>query len=117
MPASLSAGSVDVVVTTGAGATPARTFLVDVAALVKPLMVKISPTRGKAGVVMTISGQGFGTRRGASKVLFGTKVVVKYYWWSATRIKVKVPPIGRGKIAVKVRASGGTSNVKYFARI
>ncbi|MGZ4199107.1 MAG: IPT/TIG domain-containing protein, partial [Thermoleophilia bacterium] len=65
-------------------------------------------------VTMTITGKGFWDRRGTSKVYVGGKSVTTYVSWSATKIKVRVPKLGAGRKAVKVKTSGGTSNVKYF---
>ena len=116
VPAPLSPGVVDVVVTTTSGASSPVAFTVD-APLKLPVIAKISPTRGKVGITVTITGANFGARRGTSKVLFGAKAVVRYYSWSSTRIKVKVPAIGQGRRALRVRTPVGASNTKYFTRI
>lgn len=116
VPTPFSPGVVDVVVTTTSGASSPLAFTVD-APLKLPVIAKISPTRGKVGITVTITGANFGARRGTSKVLFGAKAVVRYYSWSSTRIKVKVPAIGQGRRALRVRTPAGASNTKYFTRI
>ena len=82
-----------------------------------PTLAKLSPTRGKVGIAVTLTGTGFGAKRGTSKVLFGARAVTKYLSWSATKIKVRVPTLTKGKKAIKVKTASGTSNVKYFTRI
>lgn len=74
----------------------------------------LSPTKGKVGATVTITGWGFGRTRGTSKVYFGTKAVTKYVYWSAGKIKVKVPSLTKGRKAVTVRTSLGKSGAKYF---
>jgi hypothetical protein len=105
-------GQVELVLTS-AGGLP--TFPVSFS--VKPKIGGLRPSRGKAATTVTITGSGFGTRRGTSKVYFGGKAATKYVSWGATKIRVKVPRITKGRKAVKVKTSGGTSNVKYFRRI
>jgi hypothetical protein len=111
VPAAIS-GKVDVVLTTAAGlASPPVSFSV------RPKIGSLSPVRGKVGITVTITGTGFGAVRGTSKVYFGSKAATRYVSWSATKIKVKVPRVTKGRKAVKVKTAGGTSNIKYFARI
>jgi hypothetical protein len=58
---------------------------------------------------VTITGTGFGDKRGTSTVKFGTTAVTKYVSWSNNQIVVKVPATGTGSKAVKVTTAGGTS--------
>ena len=47
-----------------------------------PLILRLSPTSGRRGAVVTITGKGFGRARGASVVKFGTTKCTKYVSWS-----------------------------------
>jgi hypothetical protein len=111
VPAGLTPGVVDVVVHATLSSNVAG-FAVDA----KPSLSKISPTRGKVGITVTIVGKHFGAARGAYKVLFGTKAATRYVFWSATKIKVRVPRITKGRKAVRVVTAVGRSNAKYFTR-
>jgi hypothetical protein len=82
--------------------TIAATFAIN---MVKPHIGSMTP------------GTGFGATRGTAKVYFGAKAATKYVSWSKTKIKVKVPTMTKGREAVKVKTTGGVSNVKYFRRI
>jgi hypothetical protein len=112
VPAGLTPGVADVVVTTSLSSNVAG-FHVDG----KPSISKISPTRGRVGVTVTIVGKGFGAARGTSKVTFGTKAATRYVFWSDTKIKVRVPSIAKGRKAVRVVTMVGRSNAKYFTRL
>jgi len=105
-------GVVDVVLTTDDGYPSAPTPF-----SVTPTIGSLRPIRGVVGTTVTITGTGFGATRGTSKVSFGTKTATKYMLWSATKIKVKVPRVSRGRKAVKVTTAGGPSNVRYFRRL
>ena len=83
---------------------------------VAPKLGKLSPTKGKPGCIVTLTGAHFGATRGTSKVLFAGKAAKKYLSWSDTKIKLRLPPAKKGKLAVKVKTAAGTSNVKYFTR-
>ena len=81
----------------------------------KAAISKLTPTSGKRGATITITGTGFGSARGTSTVMFGAKTCTKYVSWSATRIKVKVPAKAAfGSLKVTVKTKGGTSNAKSF---
>jgi uncharacterized delta-60 repeat protein len=83
----------------------------------KPVLSKLSPTKGRIGAVVTLTGKNFGAKRGSKYVKSGAKKVTKYVSWSATRIKVKVPKgTAKGKVKVTVKTSAGTSGVKTFTR-
>jgi hypothetical protein len=77
---------------------------------VTPKIAKIVPTRGPVGTQVTITGTGFGSKRGTSTVKFGITAVTRYISWSNTQIVVKVPVTGLGTKAVVVYTSGGKSN-------
>ena len=81
-----------------------------------PSLGALSPTRGSAGSTVTITGADFGVKRGTGVVYFGKLAVTRYLSWSSTKIKVILPAIAKGRVAVKVRTIGGTSNVRYFTR-
>ena len=84
----------------------------------KPGIASLTPTRGRVGTTLTITGSRagwtFGATRGTSKVYFGAKAVTKYVSWSKYQIKVRVPSLSKGKKAVTVKTPAGKSNVKYF---
>jgi hypothetical protein len=82
--------------------------------VIKPRIGALRPRRGEKGTTVTISGSFFGARRGTSKVYFGTKAATKYVSWSASKIKVKVPRMSKGRKAVRVKTADGRSNVRYF---
>ena len=81
----------------------------------KPVLAKLSPTAARRGAAVTLTGSGFGAKRGTSVVKFGKKACTKYLSWSATRIKVRVPAKAVfGKVKVAVRTAGGTSGSRIF---
>ena len=84
--------------------------------LVAPKIRSLTPTRGRARTTVTITGTGFGTTRGTSKVYFGTKAVTRYAYWSSSKIKANVPRLTKGRKTVRVRTSLGRSNGKSFRR-
>ena len=86
------------------------------AGLVPPRISRLSPAHARPGATVTITGTGFGAQRGASKVYFGGKAADRYVDWSATRIKVKVPRVSKGKTSVLVKTLMGRSNAKAFWR-
>jgi hypothetical protein len=98
------------------GANPDQGAAYVFSGLVAPRIRTLSPTSGRVGTTVTITGMGFGATRGTSKVYFGSKAATRYVFWSASKIKVKVPSVTKGKKAVKVKTSLGPSNVKYFTR-
>jgi uncharacterized delta-60 repeat protein len=84
---------------------------------VKPTLMKLSPTKGRVGAVVTLTGKNFGSKRGSGYVKFGAKKATKYTSWTATKIKVKVPKgTAKGKVKVAVKTSAGTSSWKAFMR-
>jgi hypothetical protein len=80
-----------------------------------PLIHKLSPTSGRRGAIVTITGKGFGRTRSVSFVKFGTKKCTKYVSWSSTRIRCRVPATAAyGVRRVKVTLKSGASNTKSF---
>jgi hypothetical protein len=55
---------------------------------VKLALSKLSPASGRIGTVVTITGSGFGGKRGSGIVKFGSKKVTHYLSWCDTKIKV-----------------------------
>lgn len=82
---------------------------------VKPKITRLSPTAGKRGATVTITGSGFGAKRAKSFVKFGATKATKYTTWTDTKIKCKVPAKASfGKLKVKVTTAAGVSNAKTF---
>ncbi|MBU1671813.1 MAG: IPT/TIG domain-containing protein [Actinobacteria bacterium] len=109
-------GSWDVSVTNpdGRGATLPGGFTVEAVPVpAKPSITSISPTSGRAGTIVTITGRDFAKTRGSSYVEFGNTRVSAYVSWSDTRIKVRVPA-GAGSGPVTVSTANGNSNGVYF---
>ncbi len=115
VPLGLAPGLVDVVVHATLDSNAAG-FTIDCPPP-KPSISKISPAKGKVGTIVTIVGKNFGAKRGASKVLFTSKAVTKYVSWSATKIRVRVPTMSKGRKALHVVTTAGKSGVKYFTRV
>ena len=81
----------------------------------KPHIAKLAPASGKRGATVTITGTGFGTKRGTGFAKFGAGKCTKYVSWSATSIRCKVPAKAKlGTLKVMVTTGGGTSNAKSF---
>jgi hypothetical protein len=81
----------------------------------RPHLIKLSPTRGRRGTTVTITGTNLGASQGASVVKFGGKACKKYLSWTATKIRCKVPAKAKfGKVSVVVTTSGGASNALRF---
>lgn len=79
-------------------------------------IASISPTSALRGATVTISGAGFGAKRGAGLVRFGTAKCVRYLSWGATRITCRVPAAAAfGALAVTVRTARGTTCTTSFA--
>jgi hypothetical protein len=111
VPAGAKTGTIAVTTSAGTG-TSTLTFTVITA---KPKITKLSPTAGKRGAAVTITGSAFGAKRGTSVVRFGTVKVTKYLSWSAAKIKVRVPAKAKfGVVKVKVTTQAGASNTKSF---
>ena len=106
------AGVVPVVVTTADALASAPKYFP-----VRPHVGSLLPARGRVGITVTITGTGFGAKRGTAKVYFGSKAVTTYVSWSATKIKVRVPTLAKGKKLVTVKTAGGKSNAKTFTVI
>jgi uncharacterized protein YfaP (DUF2135 family) len=80
----------------------------------RPVVTGLSAAAAKPGAALTISGRGFGAKRGKGSVLFGSFRAVEYLRWSATKIVCKVPLIPAGKLQMKVRAAGAVSKGAHF---
>jgi hypothetical protein len=81
----------------------------------KPTIATLSPTSGKRGATITITGKAFGKKRAASFVTFGATKCTRYLSWSTTRIRCTVPAKALlGKVGVRVSTAAGRSNVKTF---
>jgi hypothetical protein len=75
-----------------------------------PRIAALSTARARVGSTVTIKGWGFGARRGASKVYFGSKAATKYVSWAKGTIRVKVPAVSAGHRTVRVRTVDGRSS-------
>src|SRR5665647_618043 len=112
VPAGDTTGTIAVTTLGGTG-TSATSFTVTAPA--KPKITKLSPTSGKRGVTVTITGTAFGAKRGTSYVKFGVTKCSKYLSWSKMRIKCRVPAkVQFGWLKVRVTATVGASNAKSF---
>jgi hypothetical protein len=103
-----ASGAVNLSVTTAAGRSNLMPFKV------VPRISKLAPLSGSPGTQVTITGTGFGTRRGTSTVTFGRTEVTRYVSWSNTQIVCKVPATGAGTKLVKVTTAGGRSSGMTF---
>jgi len=84
--------------------------------LTTPVIRGLSPAKGSAGAVITLTGKHFGAKRGA--VRFGAVTATRYLSWSDTLIKVKVPAgTTSGDLNVVVKTSVGTSAARHFLRL
>jgi hypothetical protein len=80
-----------------------------------PMILKLSPTSGRRGTLVTISGRGFGRTRGASVVKFGTARCTKFVSWNSTRIRCRVPATAAfGARQIKVILTSHASNTRRF---
>ncbi len=113
VPAGATSGPIAVTNAIGTG-TSATSFTVTLPA--KPKIVRLSPTAAKRGVIVAITGTGFGAKRvTTSSVKFGLTKATKYVSWTNTKIKVRVPAKAKfGLLKVKVTTVGGTSNGLNF---
>ena len=110
VPAGAKTGAV-AVTTAGGVATSATSFVVTV----KPQLVRLSPTSGKRGASVTLTGKAFGAKGKTSYVKFGATKCTKIVSWTATHIKCKVPAKARfGRLKVTVVTVGGASAAKTF---
>ena len=95
--------------------TPGGTALCPTGFEVEPLLSTLSPTAGRRGAIVTITGTGFCASRGTSFVRFGSVKCGTYVSWTSTRIRCKVPAKAVfGRLSVMVTTAGGTSNAKTF---
>lgn len=80
-----------------------------------PTLLAVSPTAGKAGSVVTLTGRHFLKYRGSGVVRFAGVPVVSYLSWGNTAIKVRVPA-GTPKRLVNVTVTSiiGKSKAKQF---
>jgi hypothetical protein len=98
-----------------AGAVGWRCDISSFAASPAPTLNRLSPTSGKRGVTVTLTGANLGAVRGSSCVKFGGVKCAKYVSWSATRIKCRVPATAKfGRVKVTVVTAGGASGAKTF---
>jgi hypothetical protein len=113
VPAGATSGPIAVTKAIGTG-TSATSFSVTLPA--KPKIVKLSPTAAKRGVIVTITGKGFGAKRVAtSYVKFGLTKATKYVSWTNSKVKVRVPAKAKfGLLKVKVTTAVASSNAVNF---
>ena len=75
-----------------------------------PTITRLSPTSGRRGATVTISGTNFGGARGAGSAKFGSKTCTTYVSWSDAQIKCKVPAnAAYGSLKVTVKTAAGAS--------
>jgi hypothetical protein len=95
--------------------TPGGTALSATGFRVEPLLSRLSPTVGRRGTIVTITGTGFCASRGTSYVKFGAAKCGAYVSWTSTRIRCRVPAKATlGRLSVRVTTAGGTSNARAF---
>ena len=83
-----------------------------------PVLRGISPARGMAGAVVTLTGLRFGVRQGAGAVRFGSVKATGYVSWNSTKIKVRVPAgTAAGRVRVTVKTVAGRSRARCFRRL
>jgi hypothetical protein len=114
-PAGLSAGLVDITVTTPAGTSATSsadgfTYLTAAAPTVSSLSTNTGTTAG--GLSVTITGSGF---TGATQVLFGS-VPALFTFNSDTSITATTPPEAAGTVDVTVTTPSGTSSLVVVDR-
>ena len=105
-----AAGTVDVQVTTPAGAS-ADTEADDYqyADVTTPTITGVSPASGAAGISVVITGTGFIGLAGPDAVTFGGANAASYTVDSPTQITAVAPSHDPGKVQVQVNAAGGTT--------
>ena len=85
------------------------------ASLAPPSPRRLMPASARRGATLTITGKGFGKRRGASRVFFGSAPCARYVTWSATRITCKVPASARpGRLKVRLVTPAGAATAGTF---
>lgn len=111
VPAGAPAGTVNLTVSTAAGASNALPFSVS-AQVGGPTITSLSPSAGPVGTTVTITGSGFDPNPAANTVTFnGTATTVGAA--SPTQLTVPVPS-GATSGAVVVTLAGGSSNGAAF---
>ena len=79
-----------------------------------PTIAGVSPNSGPVGTQVTISGTGFGSTQGSSKVTFNGQPPASIASWSDTQIVATVPPMASsGPVVAQVGGVTGNLNV-YF---
>ena len=72
--------------------------------------IVVTPSSALRGATVTITGSGFGAKRGAGSVKFGTAKCLRIFSWSAKRIRCMVPAKAvSGAVAVTVKTAAGAS--------
>ena len=90
-----------------------KEFTVRMATL--PAVARLSPTVGRRGAIVTVTGSGFGASRVKSSVNFGAKACSTYVSWADARIVCRVPAKAKlGTLKVTVVTVGGKSNAMSF---
>ncbi|MCJ7795498.1 MAG: YCF48-related protein, partial [Thermoleophilia bacterium] len=82
-----------------------------------PTITAVTPSSGRAGTEVTITGAEFGSTRSQSYVSFGAVDATDYTAWSDTQINVLVPATVSGQVDIVVHTAGGASNAKTFTVI
>jgi len=94
-------------------ANPSTNYAIQV--ITAPYVTTISPASGSAGILVTITGLGFGDTQGSSYLNFGTIKATSYASWTNTQIKVYVPSgVASGVIQVVVYVANKASNPSNF---
>jgi hypothetical protein len=106
VPSGATTGSV--VVTASGLASNGVIFTVNSA----PGISSVSPTSGAVGTVVTISGSGFGSSQGTSKVTFNGQTATPQSW-TATQVVAPVPSGGTSG-SIVLTANGQSSNSQMF---
>ncbi|MGO9457066.1 MAG: IPT/TIG domain-containing protein [Acidimicrobiales bacterium] len=104
-----AAGTAVISVTTPGGTTPTTSADHFKYTVPSPVIFSISPTTGKAGTSVTLSGSGFIS--GATTVTFGGTVIPagSVTFVSGSQIKVTSPAHAAGTVTVKATTAAGTS--------
>ena len=111
VPAGATSGIVTVTTPTGIATGPMSFTLA-----LWPAITRLSPTSGRRGAVVTITGKDFEPKRGTGYVRFGSVKCSRYVSWTTTRIRCRVPAKARlGKVKVVVVTGRGASAYKLFA--
>ncbi len=81
----------------------------------KPVLNAVTPSEGKIGDEVILTGTNLGSSQNGSVVVFGSINQLKSKEWSATSIKVEVPQdLTPGATTITVVVNGVTSNKKLF---